>query len=92
MAPRAADLFFVMRDYAQQSPADPAVDVVMGLHDALAADKFWVSATARQYRDAAGIIESLGDRPKLSAKHIDAAIGRLEDSGFDTTPFSAVAS
>jgi hypothetical protein len=87
-SPSAADLFFVIRDYAQQSPADPFVDVLMALHDSLAANDFWVKTSKDQYQLAIDILQRFSARRNLSENSIDSAINQLEEAGFDTTPFA----
>jgi hypothetical protein len=73
-----------MRDLAAQ---DPLLEVILALHDALAYKGRWADFRADQYEGAYQVVRTLSKRRAIRDNEIEKAIIKLENLGFDTTPF-----
>lgn len=76
-----------MRAMRDRCADDPFVDVVLALHDALAHENRWADLEAQQYVGAYDVLKALAERPSVQGQQAEKAIVRLEELGFETTPF-----
>jgi len=76
-----------MRAMEELSPYDPYIEVVAALHDALAYKDNWDKFDAEQYKGAYQILKELANRHRIDNDIAEKAIIKLENLGFDTTPF-----
>lgn len=77
-----------IRQMEDQSPDDPLLRVLFALYDALAFNGQWVNYSASQYEAARAVLLSCSGHTDLHPKRVQDAITKLEDTGFDTIPFS----
>lgn len=84
----AEELLSTMRTMRDTSPFDLYLEVVMALYDALAFNNNWIEYNAAQYEDAYRILKNLASQRHLVRSKVEKAIIKLEDAGFDTTPFN----
>ena len=84
----ATDLLTTMRTARDIAPFDPFLDVVLALHDALAADNRWIEYSSEQLIGAYDVLRKCSQYSKISNDKAEKAILDLEELGFDTTPFS----
>lgn len=83
-----ADLLTTMRTARDIAPFDPFLDVVLALHDALAADNRWIEYSSEQLAGAYDVLRKCSQYSTISNDKAEKAILELEELGFDTTPFS----
>jgi hypothetical protein len=83
----AASVFQMVRQMRDLAPLDPYLEAVMALHDALAFENSWMKYSVPQYEAAAKVLERLAAEKAVTAEKVEKAIVRLEQIGFDTTPF-----
>lgn len=84
----AADgLLSAMREFGDELPNDPLVEVVMALHDAFAYDDLWKQYTAAQYMSAYDVLSSVSTDPsRVTSEMAESSIMALEKIRIDTTP------
>jgi len=80
-------LLRTMRAMEELSPYDPYIEVVIALHDALAYKNNWDKFSAEQYKGAYRVLKELAKRQRINNDIAEKAIMKLEELGFDTTPF-----
>ncbi len=80
-------LLRTMRAMEELSPYDPYIEVVIALHDALAYKNSWEKFSAEQYKGAYRVLKELAKRQRINNDIAEKAIMKLEELGFNTTPF-----
>ena len=63
-------------------------DLLLAFYDALTVDNKWTEYTNDQYGAARDLMIELSGRKNLREEAVDRALIKLEDIGFDTTPYS----
>ena len=63
-------------------------DLLLAFYDALTVDNKWTEYTNDQYGAARDLMIKLSERKNLREEAVDRALIKLEDIGFDTTPYS----
>jgi hypothetical protein len=76
-----------IRHLRDLTPEDLFLEILMGFHDALAFDNRWAEYDCKQYSAAYQILKS-NVNSALTLKRVRRAILKLEEAGFNTTPFS----
>ena len=83
----ADGLLSTMKEFGEELPTDPLVEVVMALHDSFASENLWKKYTAAQYQLAYDVLYPLSKDPsRVTSEIAEKSIGELEKGGIDTTP------
>lgn len=76
-----------IRAMVSTCPTDPFLDVLLALNDAISYEPAaWTQFSAEQYLDAHNLLSGLVNRT-CSENVLGNAISKLEEIGFDTTPY-----
>jgi hypothetical protein len=70
-----------------EDPADPVLEVLFALYDALAYNDLWLTYTADQYQQAHQVMIRIVNE-SLNSHQFEEAIAALEAVGFDTMPYT----
>ncbi len=81
------EMMYRIDELHDQSPSDPLLEILFALYDALAYNNNWTFYDALQYREVGVVLKENAERSPLNQKLVEKAIIRLEELGFDTTPF-----
>lgn len=74
-------------EFEENSPDDSILEVLFAFYDALAYQHQWTTYTTEQFEKAEGILHRIA-KTSMKPKYIEKAIADLEDTGFDTIPYS----
>lgn len=81
------EVLHCINDFSNKSPEDPLLEMLLAFYDAISANANWADYSADQYEDAKKIIAILADKYPIQEDDIEKAIMKLEESGFNTTPY-----
>lgn len=81
-------LFCAIRQMMEHSPEDPFLEVLLAFYDALTFNHSWARYTAKQYAEAYKVLKQLSSQQHIHMNAVERAIMKLEDIGFDTTPYT----
>jgi hypothetical protein len=79
-----------MRSMRDASTHDPYLEVVMALYDAMVYEDRWADYASVNYEQAYSILKILATETNITREKVEKAIIKLEDAGFDTTPFCGI--
>lgn len=83
----ANSLLHTMQTMRDLLPFDPYLELIMALHDALSFQNNWINYNIDQYKGAYEILMKLAQMEYINDEKVEKAIIKLEEIGFDTTPF-----
>lgn len=81
------EILHAIRDMEIRSSKDPFLEILFALYDSLACNGLWATYSGDQFSMAREILESASKKHTLESKSVGDAIMKLEEIGFDTTPY-----
>jgi len=76
-----------IRDLEDYSDQDSILEVLFAFYDALVADNSWANYSSEQYKGVKELLQRLANKATIRVDDIEDAIMKLENLGFDTTPY-----
>lgn len=81
-------IFDCLRGLDDIIPYDPHMELLRSFYDALRVNNYWKDYTKEQYKQAYEVLNKVyNEKNNLKEKVIDEAINKIENIGFDTTPY-----
>ncbi len=81
------EILHAIRDMEIRSSEDPFLEILFAFYDSLACNGLWATYSSDQFSIAREILESASKKRTLESKSVGDAIIKLEEVGFDTTPY-----
>ena len=76
-----------IREMEEACPYDPFTEIIMAFYDALVYNNNWVKYNNQQFKEVYDLFQRFNNRENITEKNIEKTIIKLEEIGFDTTPY-----